>query len=175
MDCYLKSITLLTLIFISLHHHTGHNMGAHHDRGTTNCGSGYNYGFRGETSAYRSILAYNCKNTQCDNNPYTSCTRLPFFSNPNLTFDGKDMGNTSTDNARKINENAQGIANLLATVSSFQPTDAPTTPAVSPNRCNSLAFYHECSHLMFISIFNSPLMLLHLGRQALQYHPQQQQ
>jgi hypothetical protein len=139
LDCYPKSITLLTLICISLYYQTGHNMGAHHDRATVTSacdGSGYNFGYRGETSAYRSILAYSCRNTQCDNNPYTSCTRLPFFSNPNLTFGGKDMGNAGTDNARKINENAQGIANLLATVSS----SSPTTPVVSHNRCNSLDF-----------------------------------
>ena len=94
-------------------------MGCHHDRGAVYGGtntepcptSGYTYGFKGTTSAYP-ILAYNCKTTQCDNNPYTSCTRLPFFSNPNLAFDGKDMGNSGTDNARVINENAQAIANL---------------------------------------------------------------
>ena len=152
-------------------------MGAHHDRGTTGCGSGYNYGFRGETSSYRSILAYSCRTDQCDNNPYSGCTRLPFFSNPTLTFEGRDMGYANTDNARVINENAQYIADMLATVSS----SSPTTPVVSHNRCDSLAFYHKFSHLMFISIFHSPLVplrlqlrhqFLHPGRQALQLYLQ---
>ena len=109
----------------------GHNMGAHHDRGTTGCNSGYNYGFRGVTSSYRSILAYSCRTDQCDNNPYSGCTRLPFFSNPTLTFDGKDMGNSLTDNARVINENALYIAGQLPPAGPVVPTNPPTPPVSS--------------------------------------------
>ena len=109
----------------------GHNMGAHHDRGTTGCASGYNYGFRGVTSSYRSILAYSCRTDQCDNNPYSGCTRLPFFSNPTLTFDGKDMGNSLTDNARVINENALYIAGQLPPAGPVVPTNPPTPPVSS--------------------------------------------
>ena len=103
-------------------------MGAHHDRGTTGCASGYNYGFRGVTSSYRSILAYSCRTDQCDNNPYSGCTRLPFFSNPTLTFDGKDMGNSLTDNARVINENALYVAGQLPPAGPVVPTNPPTPP-----------------------------------------------
>ena len=103
-------------------------MGAQHDRGTTGCASGYNYGFRGVTSSYRSILAYSCRTDQCDNNPYSGCTRLPFFSNPTLTFDGKDMGNSLTDNARVINENALYIAGQLPPAGPVVPTNPPTPP-----------------------------------------------
>ena len=106
-------------------------MGAHHDRGTTGCNSGYNYGFRGVTSSYRSILAYSCRTDQCDNNPYSGCTRLPFFSNPTLTFDGKDMGNSLTDNARVINENALYIAGQLPPAGPVVPTNPPTPPVSS--------------------------------------------
>ena len=141
----------------------GHNMGAQHDRGTTGCASGYNYGFRGVTSSYRSILAYSCRTDQCDNNPYSGCTRLPFFSNPTLTFDGKDMGNSLTDNARVINENALYIAGQLPPAGPVVPTNPPTPPVsvIYMSKVSSrIISYISCTDECHCSLFS--LVTCHL-------------
>ena len=117
-------------------------MGCTHDRGTKNqCKTtNYNYGYRGTTTAYQSIMAYNCKTTQCDKSPFEDCPRLLFFSNPDPSymFDGLPMGDPAgvgsgeTNCAKKINEWAEFISNFNA---SKQPTTAPSNQtSTSPTK-----------------------------------------
>ena len=51
------------------------------------------YGFRDTDGDFRSIMAYNCKTTQCDSNPNSSCTRVQRFSFPgDYVTGGTNMG-----------------------------------------------------------------------------------
>lgn len=107
------------------------------------------YGYRDPNGQFRSILSYSCKKNQCDD--YDSngpCTRLPFFSNPNLKWNGQPMGYDAgsiigeTNNARRINERAEYVASLYTTpeepqipeITSFGPTTKPSSaPSKSTN------------------------------------------
>ena len=127
--------------YFSFGHELGHNMGAHHDRGTTNtCGdSDFRYGYRDPAGQYRSILAYSCATGQCDNNPGGSCTRSQFFSHPDPTgWNGKPAGYSvgdplgETNNAKRINDSASVIAGFYDDPTNPPPTQSPTTAAPTP-------------------------------------------
>jgi PT repeat. len=101
-ECYNASSNLL-----------GHNIGLLHDRGTSNaCGaSGYNYGYRDPAGSFRTILAYNCRTDECDNNSRSSCPRVQRFSTPNASFRDKPLGTSSDNSARWLNEKAVEVSN----------------------------------------------------------------
>jgi hypothetical protein len=130
--------------YYSFGHELGHNIGAHHDKGTTGaCGSSsYNYGFRDPNGQYRSTLSYSCATGQCDNNPGGPCTRSPFYSTPDPAYlwNGKPMGATAgsaigeTNNARIINDRA---ANIAAFYTSGPVTPGPTQSPVTPGPTQS--------------------------------------
>lgn len=66
-------------------HELGHNMGCHHDHdnGSGSCGTySYSYGHRffGNANQYRTVMAYQ------------PGTRIPYFSNPDVMFDGGVTG-----------------------------------------------------------------------------------
>jgi len=98
--------------YFSFGHEISHNMGCNHDRGAKNkCGSGgYAYGFRDPDAEFRSILAYSCKQGQCDNNKGNGCTRVQRFSNTKELYNGKIIGTADSDNARQINDVKATIA-----------------------------------------------------------------
>jgi len=133
-------------------HEIGHNFGCNHDRGAKNAcnNTNTNYGYRDPSGQFRSILAYECRTDQCDNNTAVSCPRVQRFSNnyagTNL-YNGNPIGNAQNDNARKINDVAQEVANYFPTVPvaslttespaqppTCSPTSSPTTarPTVAP-------------------------------------------
>ena len=97
-------------------HELGHNFGAQHDRaqiikGGNNPGAGYNFGYINTTEGWRTMMAYN-DNINC---PLKLCTRLNYWSNPNILHDDQPMGvadiNNGADNHRQLNTTAQRIAN----------------------------------------------------------------
>lgn len=104
------------------------------------------YGYRDPNGQFRSILSYSCKKNQCDD--YDSngpCTRLPFFSNPNLKWNGQPMGYDAgsiigeTNNARRINERAEYVAGLYTRPEEPEipeiTTSGPTTkPSSAPSK-----------------------------------------
>jgi hypothetical protein len=87
-------------------------LGCNHDRGTKNeCnGLNYNYGYRDPNAAFRTILAYSCTSNQCDNNVGGGCSRIPRFSNPNYTFNGRALGTATEDNVRQMNDVIEEVA-----------------------------------------------------------------
>jgi hypothetical protein len=113
---------------LSFPHEAGHNMGAHHDPyvlGPGPCGDGKEsgaycysrgYSYLGASSAtsWRTIMAYN---NDCAAH-VGNCTRLPYFSNPNVKYsDGHAMGDaTYRNNALTLNKTAKTIAAYKATV-----------------------------------------------------------
>ena len=85
--------------YYSFGHELGHNFGCAHDPG--NAGSAaynYSYGYRTPDSRYRTIMAY------------SPGTRIKYFSNPSVTFNGYTMGASLQDNARSMNNTANTVA-----------------------------------------------------------------
>lgn len=95
---------------LSYVHEHGHNMGLTHNPEN---GSGpsfpYAYGHWVDGS-FRTVMSYS--------NPCTSgCTRRPYFSNPNVSFNGAPTGIADQrDNARAGNNNGDIVSNFRATV-----------------------------------------------------------
>ncbi len=90
---------------LSFAHELGHNMGSHHN--PENGGTAifpYSYGHY-VNGSYRTVMSYV--------DPCTSgCTRVAYFSNPNLIFNGQPTGlDNARDNARSINNTADAISN----------------------------------------------------------------
>jgi hypothetical protein len=111
---------------LTLVHELGHNMGANHDRSVEGGGDtgSYAYGYVDLTARIRTVMAYD---TQCGSAGF-SCTRVPYFSSPYLTYGGRPLGvepwsTNSAYNVRKLTENRSAISNFRS------GTDAPVTPA----------------------------------------------
>lgn len=93
--------------YYSFGHEIGHNLGCNHDLGTKNAckGSKYNYGYRDPKARFRTIMGYSCKTGQCDKMPKNGCTRVNWWSNPSVTYNGMTTGiRNKADNARQIND-----------------------------------------------------------------------
>jgi hypothetical protein len=112
---------------LSFAHELGHNFGALHDPYVDPGTSPYAYGhgYAVPVAGWRTVMAYNNACAAAS----TSCTRIPYFSNPNLTYGSpaQALGTAATsDNARVHNQNA-------ATVASFRTSGASScTFAFSP-------------------------------------------
>ncbi|NDJ52692.1 MAG: hypothetical protein GYB68_06360 [Chloroflexi bacterium] len=73
----------------SMQHEMGHNIGLAHDRqnaGSTSPAVSYGYGYQDPQGEWRTILAY------VNSCPGSPCTRINYFSNPNVTQSGRPMG-----------------------------------------------------------------------------------
>jgi hypothetical protein len=78
-------------------HEIGHNQGCEHDPDNSGCGGAFSYSFGhrflgSDANEYRTVMAYD------------PGTRIPFFSNPNVTFLGTPTGTATRDNTRSIND-----------------------------------------------------------------------
>lgn len=98
--------------YYSFAHELGHNFGCQHDR--QNGGTGlfpYSYGYRNPAGTWRTVMAY------------PPGTRIPYFSNPAVVYQGEPTGVASTsplgcDNARTLTFSAPVIAAFRAAVAS---------------------------------------------------------
>lgn len=140
---YAFSVVARTCVtgYYSFGHEMGHNMGAHHDpyveasttprtyqHGTTNAAA---------ASPWRTVMAYNNACTAAG----VSCTRIPYWSNPNVNYGGADMGDATTrDNHRVLNETAYAVANFRTSVQSTLPAAPTIGTAVPGNASISVAF-----------------------------------
>ena len=103
----------------SFTHELGHNMGAHHDpaNADSNGPKPFNKGFISPLLDWRTVMAYSA--------PCGGCTRLNYFSNPKLSYNGTGMGTASvSNNAHVLNFTGKPIAG-------YRPT-SPLHP-VSPS------------------------------------------
>jgi sugar lactone lactonase YvrE len=129
-------------------HELGHNLGAMHDRENA-CSSGectdlccagdstkeqavgsydYSYGHR-IPDQWRTVMAYS---TGC-----SYCPRMPFFSNPTLSFDGLPTGVPSghpsgADNAFTFSLNKEIAANWRTSCTDPDPPELGLTPPAQP-------------------------------------------
>lgn len=124
--------------YFSFGHELGHNMGSHHDRANAS-GPGaysYSYGYQNPSGLFRTILAYNCP---------TNCTRIQYFSNPDVSYGGQPTGvdeaaANSANNALSLNNTAFIVANFRAAVSGSTATATSTgtrTPTPSATRTST--------------------------------------
>jgi len=90
---------------LSFAHELGHNMGSQHNP-ENGSGPTYPFGFGHYVNgSYRTVMSYV---DPCPN----GCTRRPYFSNPEVIFNGFPTGiDNARDNARSINNTADPIAN----------------------------------------------------------------
>jgi peptidyl-Asp metalloendopeptidase len=84
-------------------HEIGHIQGARHDRDAdpTNTPYEFGHGYIGPNAAFRTIMASAC----------LTCSRVPYFSNPNILYNGAPMGTAQwEDNARVLNTTKQSVS-----------------------------------------------------------------
>jgi len=105
----------------TLAHEIGHNFGANHDRqNATSAGAyPYSYGYRFSVNGatYHDIMAFD------------PGTRIPYYSNPNITYQGVPIGiaddlPNAADNARTINQTGPLVAAYRTSV--VPDTQPPT-------------------------------------------------
>ena len=112
--------------YYSFGHELGHNMAARHDWYVDHSTSPYTYlhGYVNGTARWRTIMAYN---SECSAQSFY-CTRLQYWSNPNVSFVGDPMGvpaetstscsegvanpNCDADNRLVLNNTAYTVANF---------------------------------------------------------------
>jgi hypothetical protein len=99
---------------LSFPHEMGHNMGDAHNP-ENGSGGTYSYSFgHWVNGSYRTVMSYV---DQCA----AGCARQPYFSNPNISFNGVPTGIANArDNARSMNNTADAIAGYRYSGSSIQ-------------------------------------------------------
>ena len=88
-------------------HELGHNFGCYHDKET--CGGTkhpYAHALR-VPFKLRTVMAYYC--------PNDSCRVIPYYSSNGYKYGGIPIGDSTTDNARLIRENAPRVASWMPT------------------------------------------------------------
>lgn len=138
----------------SFTHEVAHLMGARHDRGTSSkCPSDglSHYGYRDPQGEFRTIMAYNCRKNQCDNNAADSCGRILRFSNPDYKYEAsdgtsRDVGNSDNNNAATINTNRATIAAFYPSrpTDCTQDSDCDDNNACTHDQCT---FAGSCTHV----------------------------
>jgi hypothetical protein len=92
-------------ISLSIAHEIGHILGARHERGSDENESPFPYG-HGHVNGtkWRDIMSYQ---QSCD-----GCRRIPYWSNPRISYQGEPTGTNDDDNARVILQQAERVANF---------------------------------------------------------------
>jgi len=119
---------------LSFPHEIGHNFGARHDTYVDAATTPYAYGhgYVNTTEGWRDVMAYNNACAAVG----TSCTRIAYMSNPNVTYGSpaSPTGSAATaDSARVHNQNALTVANFRASISG---TSTACTWSLSPGATN---------------------------------------
>lgn len=115
----------------SFPHELGHNQGARHDwyvDSTNNSPYTYNHGYVNTSALWRTVMAYN---TQCDDLGFT-CTRLQYWSNPNVSYGGAPMG--VPEGQANAAENKKTLDNTAYTVANFRQSGSGPTLALGLNQ-----------------------------------------
>jgi hypothetical protein len=101
--------------YYSFGHELGHNMGAHHDRfvAPENGAYAYSHGYVDPAQTWRTVMAYG--------NACGGCTRIQWWSNPDILRSGTPMGvaegqPTAADNRKTLNNTALTVANFRQAV-----------------------------------------------------------
>ena len=125
---------------MSFAHELGHNMGALHDPYMDPSPNPYAYGHGhiNLVSRWRTVMSYN--NLCAATAPGTGCSRIPYLSNPNLTYGGAALG-TAEAGTTPTSNNARVHNNVAAMVAGFRSTvvGAACTYTLSPTTASPAA------------------------------------
>jgi hypothetical protein len=83
----------------------------------------YSYGYRGEEETFRTIMAYDCPE---------GCTRIPYFSNPGIYYNGQATGVSYSTDPLYSADNAHSIDGVLSTVANWRQNRESLKPPVAP-------------------------------------------
>jgi peptidyl-Asp metalloendopeptidase len=103
-DAYFVVHHSCATITISIAHEIGHILGARHDRAVDANNMPFVYGHGHVNGKWRDIMSYQ---QSCD-----GCVRIPYWSNPRVTYKGERTGTDLEDNARVILEQAERVSNF---------------------------------------------------------------
>lgn len=95
--------------FRAFAHEVGHNFSAHHDAGASQPptdGKPYARGYVDVAAQTITVMAYY---DQCAR-AGVSCTRIGYFSNPAVAYNGRVQGTAATNNVQAINEQMAAVA-----------------------------------------------------------------
>jgi hypothetical protein len=122
---------------LSFPHELGHNMGSQHNP-ENGSNPSYPYGFGHYVNGvFRTVMSYV---DPCPN----GCTRRPYFSNPEILFNGLPTGiDNARDNARSINNTADTIANYRYSGSNLMLTNFNGGEALPRNIARNLTWSSE--------------------------------
>ncbi len=131
--------------YYSFGHEFGHLQGARHDVYVDNSTTPFSYGhgYVKPSARWRTIMAYN--NACADVG--VSCTRLQYWSNPNKTYSGSALGNSTAKNYAVLNVTDTAVANFRATViadnfsSSFTSSTSGWWAVDGPWKLSSYHYY----------------------------------
>lgn len=128
--------------YYSFGHEIGHNFNLNHDKGTVGActASASNYGYRDPAAEFRTILAYNCAMSQCDNMPKDGCSRIQRFSNANsaYTFNGKATGNAGSDNVKEFNKHRTLVASFFPAMDCQSNSECNDGDSKTADTCNTV-------------------------------------
>lgn len=100
---------------LSFPHELGHLYGCRHDPyvDNTNTPYAYGHGYVYLPSRWRTVMAYNDKCAATS--PFTNCTRIPYFSNPSVSYNGNATGVSGTNNNKAALEASRSNISSLET------------------------------------------------------------
>lgn len=107
--------------YYSFAHEFGHLQGARHDwrvDGTNNSPFTYNHGYVKADESWRTIMAYN--DLACVGG---YCTRLQYWSNPDIDYNGDPMG--VPEGSPQAADNRKTLNNTAATIANFRASNRP--------------------------------------------------
>lgn len=135
--------------YYSLSHELAHNMGSEHNRDSQpppGYGvSPYSYGLRRDEKSFRTIMAYNCSD---------GCTRIPYFSNPEVTYRGQATGISYDADPYRSADNAHSINNVLPTVANWRPSRESMKPPQAPANLKAQSLSPFSIHLAWDIVSN---------------------
>ncbi len=125
------------LTSLTLPHEVGHNQGNQHDRANASFQGSYpySYGWRRcatDGTGFRDIMSYSC----------TGGTRVPYFSNPNLTLYGYPLGVAYEVDPANAADNVRSMNNTAATIAAFR-TATVTVPTTPGNLAATVVAYNQ--------------------------------
>lgn len=96
-------------------HEVGHNMGMEHDRANANVNdpSASNYGWYDCMAGWATLMSY--QNQVCANINVAEPKRIPYFSNPDVKYNGLPTGIAKANNAGRLMFSAPHIASYSPT------------------------------------------------------------
>ena len=121
--------------YYSFAHEFGHLQGARHDwrvDSTDNSPFSYNHGYVNTGMSWRTVMAYN--DPACSGG---NCTRLLYWSNPDITYGGLPLG--VPEGAYHAADNRKTINNTAHTVANFRTGSGATPSITSPTPGSTLS------------------------------------